>query len=180
MKKNHKTVFKWVCGVLAVCPVILAAGGWYLFGSFITAANSIEKLEDGLYAMEYDGDYGFDEFLAGGGAASDREVAKYLTSFLSRGFYKIESDVQTGEFGCSTVCTRDEHGTVFFGRNYDWEECRAMIVHTRPKDGYESVSTCNLDFLGFGEDYLRLPLTPMEEGHREVLLAEMRKLGMPV
>ena len=34
--------------------------------------------------------------------------------------------------------------------------------------------------LGFGEDYLRLPLTPMEAGHREVLLAEMRKLGMPV
>ena len=34
--------------------------------------------------------------------------------------------------------------------------------------------------LGFGEDYLRLPLTPMEDGHREVLLAEMRKLGMPV
>lgn len=34
--------------------------------------------------------------------------------------------------------------------------------------------------LGFGEDYLRLPLTPMEEGHREVMLAEMRKLGMPV
>lgn len=34
--------------------------------------------------------------------------------------------------------------------------------------------------LGFGKDYLRLPLTPMEAGHREVLLAEMRKLGMPV
>ena len=34
--------------------------------------------------------------------------------------------------------------------------------------------------LGFGEDYLRLPLTPMEAGHREVLLGEMRKLGMPV
>ena len=34
--------------------------------------------------------------------------------------------------------------------------------------------------MGFGENYLRLPLTPMEEGHREVLLAEMRKLGMPV
>ena len=34
--------------------------------------------------------------------------------------------------------------------------------------------------LGFGEDYLRLPLTPMEVGHREALLGEMRKLGMPV
>ena len=34
--------------------------------------------------------------------------------------------------------------------------------------------------LGFGEDYLRLPLTPMEEGHREVMLCEMRKLGLRV
>ncbi|MCF2596341.1 C45 family autoproteolytic acyltransferase/hydolase [Pseudoflavonifractor phocaeensis] len=124
-----------------------------MFGTFITAANSIEKLEDGLYSMEYNGDYGFDDFLARGGAASDGEVADYLVSFLSRGFYKIESDVQTGEFGCSTVCTQDEHGTIFFGRNYDWEECQTMIVHTKPKDGYESVSTCCLDFLGFGEGY---------------------------
>ena len=149
MKKNHKTVFKWVCGIIAVCPVILAACTWYLFGSFITAANSIEKLEDGLYAMEYTGDYGFDEFLVQGGAASDGEVAGYLVSFLSRGFYKIESDVQTGQFGCSTICVQDEKGNTFFGRNYDWAECRAMIVHTVPQDGYESVSTCCLDFLGF-------------------------------
>ena len=151
MKK--KTVLKWVCGIVAALLVILAVGGWWLFGGIITAANSIEKLEDGLYAMEYCGDYGFADFLAQGGAASDSEVANYLVSFLSHGFYKIESDVQTGEFGCSTICTQDEQGTVFFGRNYDWAECRSMIVHTRPKDGYESVSTCCLNFLGFSEGY---------------------------
>ncbi len=32
--------------------------------------------------------------------------------------------------------------------------------------------------LGFGEEYLRLPLTPMEPEHRAVLLEEMRKLGV--
>ena len=80
-------------------------------------------------------------------------MAAYLISFLSHGFYKIESDVQSGEFGCSTICAVDEAGTVFFGRNYDWEECRAMLVHTKPKDGYESISTCCLDFLGFDERY---------------------------
>ena len=32
--------------------------------------------------------------------------------------------------------------------------------------------------MGFGEDYLRLPLTPMEDQTREVLYAEMRKLGI--
>ena len=153
--RNHKrkTVLKWVGGMIAIFLVIFAAGAWAMFGNFIKAANSIEKLEAGLYAMEYNGDYGFDDFLVRGGAASDAEVADYLVAFLSHGFYKIESDVQTGEFGCSTICTADEHGTTFFGRNYDWEECRAMIVHTRPKNGYESVSTCCLDFLGFSEGY---------------------------
>lgn len=124
-----------------------------MFGIFITAANSIEKLEDGLYSMEYYGDYGFDDFLSQGGAASDSSLADYLIGYLSHGFYKIESDVQTGEFGCSTISVADENGTTFFGRNYDWEECQTMIVHTRPKNSYESVSTCCLDFLGFNEEY---------------------------
>lgn len=153
MRKSNKNALKWIFGVIAVLLVALAAGGWWMFGTFITAANSIEKLEDGLYSMEYNGDYGFDDFLAQGGAASDGEVADYLVSFLSRGFYKIESDVQTGEFGCSTICTQDEHGVVLFGRNYDWAECQTMIVHTVPQNGYESVSTCCLDFLGFSEGY---------------------------
>ena len=34
--------------------------------------------------------------------------------------------------------------------------------------------------LGFGEEHLRLPLTPMEDATRAKLLAEMRKLGMNV
>ena len=34
--------------------------------------------------------------------------------------------------------------------------------------------------MGFGEEYLRLPLTPMEDGTRAVLYAEMRKLGINV
>ena len=34
--------------------------------------------------------------------------------------------------------------------------------------------------LGFGENYLRLPLTPMEEANKEKLYKEMRKLGLKV
>lgn len=34
--------------------------------------------------------------------------------------------------------------------------------------------------MGFCEDYLRLPLTPMEEAHREVLFGEMRKAGIKI
>ena len=95
---NHKkkTVLKWACGIVAALLVILAAGGWWMFGNAITAANSIEKLGEELYSMEYTGDYGFDAFLAQGGADVDSEVANYLVTFFSRGFYKIKSDVQPG------------------------------------------------------------------------------------
>jgi 4-hydroxy-tetrahydrodipicolinate synthase len=34
--------------------------------------------------------------------------------------------------------------------------------------------------MGFGEEHLRLPLTPMEDANRAVLYAEMRKLGINV
>ncbi len=34
--------------------------------------------------------------------------------------------------------------------------------------------------MGFCEDYLRLPLTPMEDAHREILLQEMRAQGVNV
>ena len=148
-----KKFLKWVGIGLAVLLVVVIIGTWVMFGKFIKAANSIQKLEDSLYSMEYAGDYGFDQFLAKGGADSDSDVADYLISFLSHGFYKIDSAVQTGDFGCSTIYTQDKNGIYYFGRNYDWAECQTMIVHTKPKNGYESVSTCCMDFLGFGDGY---------------------------
>lgn len=154
MNKRLKTILKWTLIVLVVAIVVFAVGFWRMFGTFITAARSIEKIEDGLYVMEFRGDYGFDEFLARGGAADDSAVADYLVEFLSRGFSKkADSGIKPDGFGCSTVRVKDENGAVCFGRNFDWEKGRAMIVHTVPKNGYESMSTCLLDFLGFGGDY---------------------------
>lgn len=34
--------------------------------------------------------------------------------------------------------------------------------------------------MGFCEDHLRLPLTPMEDAHREELLQRMRNVGIHV
>ena len=145
-----KRITKWL-GITLGIVLVAAAALWAMFGTFIRAANSVKKLEDGLYTMEFTGDYGFDKFLAQGGAASDAEVENYLLWMLSHGFYK--GTVQTGGYGCSTICTQDADGACYFGHNYDWAECQAMIVHTRPDDGYESISTCCLDFLGFAADY---------------------------
>ena len=83
MKKCWKKVLVWTAVVLVLILAVIAFGAWWMFGTFITAARSIQKLEDGLYVMEYRGDYGFDKFLAQGGAADDSAVADYLIGFLS-------------------------------------------------------------------------------------------------
>ena len=148
-----KTVLRILAGILLAGVLFFTVGGLWMFGEILKAVNTVQPLESGLYAMEFTGDYGFDAFLERGGASSDEAVAGYLTEFLSRGFYKAETTVSTGDFGCSTVCVKNRGGNVVFGRNYDWAPCRAIIVHTVPRQGYASVSTCCLDFLGFGEDH---------------------------
>lgn len=123
-----------------------------MFRTQIKAASSVKKIEEGFYFMEYEGDYGFDEFLAHGGAASDMELAVYLSKYISHGFYKLDPEENT--YGCSTIAVHRDSGGRLFGRNFDWRNCTAMTIIAKPEKGYRSVSTCNLDFLGFGDSFL--------------------------
>ncbi|MBO5245713.1 MAG: hypothetical protein J6B28_00445, partial [Eubacterium sp.] len=126
-----------VVAVLVVCVALFLAGAWSMFGEKVTAAMTVEKLEDGLYTMCYEGDYGFDAYMEQGGAGSSEEMANYITSFLSNGFYSNDANVTTSaDFGCSTITVKDAAGNVCFGRNYDWDKCMTMIVHTKPENGY--------------------------------------------
>jgi len=150
--KQHRGV-KIALFILLLVLSAGLAGAWAMFGTQLTAANSIEKLDDRLWAMEYRGDYGFDEFLAQGGASSDAEMGAYIASFLSHGFWKPDTSTAGGNYGCSALTVATPKGSCLFGRNYDWADCDAMMIHTVPKDGYASVSTCCLDFLGFGEGW---------------------------
>lgn len=150
-----KRLGKAIIALLVIAAVLIAAlaGARDMFGTQLTAAMTIEKLDDHLWSMEYKGDYGFDGFLEQGGAKSDAEMGDYIASFLSHGFWKPDTSTAGGNYGCSTVTVTSPDGAALFGRNFDWEECDKMLVHTIPQNGYESIATCNLDFLGFGEDW---------------------------
>lgn len=151
MKKSIKILLISLCAFLLVL-IILFIGFWSSFGQKITAALTVKKVCNGLYSLEFVGDYGLDEFLASGGAASDDALAEFLTEYLSGGFYSAQNNTDTNAFACSSIVSKN--GQVLFGRNFDWTECNAMIVHTKPNNGYESISTASLNFLGFGEDWL--------------------------
>ena len=139
--------------VLAAALLTVLLTAWAMFGTQLQAAMTIQKLDDGLWSMEYRGDYGFDDFLAQGGASSDAEMGDYLAAYISHGFWKSDTSAAGGKYACSTLAVKSPDGAPLFGRNFDWQDCDTMLIHTVPKDGYASVSTCCLDFLGLGEDW---------------------------
>ena len=46
-------------------------------------------------------------------------------------------------------------GDVLMGRNFDFPSGLAVIMHCVPDKGYETITTFNAEFYGFGEDYKR-------------------------
>lgn len=111
----------------------------------IVLSEKITELTDGLSAIRHSGGYGFDEFLAQGGASSDAEVVSFL---MKNGVADFENLLFDGNpFGCSTLAVKDENGNSLFGRNFDWNTCHAMIIQNVPESGYASISTVNMDFI---------------------------------
>ena len=146
MKKFLKTL------LIAVLVLILAAAGgvYAVFRGEIHTVSGIEQLDDRLFALEYKADYGLDEFLETG-ASSDAEVKEFIIKRLLRG---IPIDFELPELGCSTFAAKLENGDSVFGRNFDELDCPAMMVITRPENGYDSISMVNLSYIGYTDDFL--------------------------
>lgn len=112
----------------------------------VTPDSKVRQLTEGLSAVSYIGDYGFDEFLGRGGASSDEEVAQFLSGVLFPEASGLEFSGQP--FGCSTIAVKSPDEDFLFGRNFDWNHCDAWIVISEPETGYDSISTVNMDFIG--------------------------------
>jgi len=149
--KTKTKVWKRVLlGVLAVL-VILAIGAGCLFRNEIKTANSIQKIDSyGFYTMEYSGDYGFDDFLEVG-ASNDKELIDFGAKRLLKG---LPITIKTPRLGCATFNAITPGGEYIFGRNFDMYYSPGMLVHTKPDNGYESLSMINLAFLGYKDGYM--------------------------
>ncbi len=123
----------------------------------VTLSDEPIQLEDGLSAVQVEGDYRFESFLEKGGAASDKEVVQFLAENIIG--YEIDGGIFRSLFGCSTVSVESPQGDRLFGRNFDWNKCNAMIVMSKTNNGYHSISTVNEDFIksGVGNFYNKLP-----------------------
>lgn len=138
--------------IAIIFVVTFAASIFFAAEIFLKSLPEVKKLRDGLYFLDYKGNYGFAEFLEQGGAASDEEMAEYIESFLNP-FAKKRSRKIEVNAGCSAISAVSPDGKFLAARNYDWEKCGAIIVRTSGTNAYSSISTCCYDFLGFGPNW---------------------------
>ncbi|MDO5377124.1 MAG: linear amide C-N hydrolase, partial [Clostridia bacterium] len=122
-----------------------------LFHGEIASLLSIQRLPEArLYTMDYKADYGLDEFLQSG-AGSDAELVGFITKRLLKG---IPMTFDLPDLGCSTFAANLQDGTPIFARNFDMYDSPAMLVTTRPQNGYASISMVNLAYIGYDADHL--------------------------
>ena len=86
----------------------------------------------------------------------------------------------------SNIAPKLAHDIAQFGLDGDFKKsaelqlkyidlCNALFCDVNPIPVKAAMAK-----MGFCEDYLRLPLTPMEDKTREVLYNEMRKVGINI
>jgi predicted choloylglycine hydrolase len=122
--------------------VILAAGVGFLFRNEIRTANSIQKIDNDFYTMNYYGDYGIDTFLKVG-AGNDAKLVEFVTRQVLKG---LPIKVKPPDLSCSTFHASTPDGDSLFGRNFDYKSI-GMLVYTKPDNGYKSISMVNLGFI---------------------------------
>ena len=111
----------------------------------LTSLKAVEGF-DHVYTVEYDGDYLLDSLIAAN-IKSDVELVQYLTENIPSWKLAKESGlpltINVSGAGCSSVTANNAGpaGGKIFGRNFDYTDGSAMILHTMPYEGYESVST---------------------------------------
>lgn len=119
------------------------------------AAMSVRQLDEGLYYMEYKGDDGFAGLMESGGGRSAEELTGYVMHFLFQGIEQSPAgNPAPADYGCSALTARTPEGGVLMGRNFDFSSATGMILHTVPEQGYETYTTFNLNFLGFGDGFV--------------------------
>ncbi|MEJ8737893.1 hypothetical protein WKT02_10595 [Erysipelotrichaceae bacterium HCN-30851] len=152
MSKRVKKILKITVISIIVILIAICLGLYMTFRNEINTIRSIEKLDDyPLYMMEYQGDYGLDEFLEQGGASSDSELVSFVVKRLMKG---LPIEINIPSLGCSTFTAVTTENDQLFGRNFDLSYSPAMMVRTKPNQGYESVSMVNLGFIGYSKDKL--------------------------
>ena len=127
--------------IILAIPIIIIG---IIFFNKIRTVCSIRKDGDGVYYMEYKGEYKLDDML-NAGITSDKAFSDWIQKAE---FCNLPIELRTDRFGCSSFKAKTPDGDVLFGRNFDYAETDTLMIYSHPENGYASYSMADLEVLG--------------------------------
>ena len=152
--KTLARILKWL--IIAVVALAIAAA--CIWGRELSTILSVRQVDAQgyLYEMDYNASYDLDDIVEAD-IDSNTKLLQYVIGKLSRGIYKAKS-VSGGnniDFACTSFQVRSADGDGWlFGRNYDYFKNPTLVVHSHPKDGYASLSACDMSHFGYSLEKL--------------------------
>lgn len=150
-----------IISVLLVVAIVAA----YVWNREIKTVNSVRMVEDNgyLYSMEYKALYDLDDVISSD-LNNNAALLQYVVKKLTKGLPVHIGEVKTngGSFSCTSFQVRNSLGEGYlYGRNYDFFKNPTLVVKSKPKNGYASISTCDMSHFGYGLE--KLPKTFKEK-----------------
>lgn len=154
-RKLWKKIVLGAAAVLAALLLVLAIAVFALWRNEIASMSSMRLLRErddahldgAVYSMDVRGGFYLDDFVAQGGAKTDKELIDFITSKITKGLIKM--NISESEIACSSFTAAAEDGDRLFARNYDFSKTNTCVVRTRANEGrHASISTVDLQFLG--------------------------------
>lgn len=142
--------------ILAGTIAILVLAALLIWNREIRTITSVRQVDsDGyLYEMTFKGSYDLDDVMAHD-IDENTKLLEYVIGKLSRGLYRPEVKTAGNEFSCTSFQALKSDGDGWwFGRNYDFFKNPTLVVHNTPKNGYASLSVCDMSHFGYSLEKL--------------------------
>jgi len=158
MKKFLKITGKVLAAFASLIVVAVIIVG-YVWSKEIKTVASVRQVENNqyLYSMEYKADYNLDEVISKD-LSSNTDLLHYVVSKITKGVRLFSVDdpkTNGGSFACTSFQAKNrESDGYFYGRNYDFFKNPTLVVISRPKNGYASISTCDMSHFGYSLEKL--------------------------
>lgn len=119
--------------------------------SEVATKVELKNMSD-VYFLDFNGDYGLED-LINANKTDENGLREYLTAnvpaWINAAGEGCSLPINVTGAGCTSIAASNtgSAGGKIFGRNFDYSNGTAVVIHTKPTNGYESVSTSYPYFL---------------------------------